>query len=445
MEVVMGFDWKAVGEEATQILVAYLRINSSNPPGDERQTAEFWATRLREIGLEPRLFESAPQRVNVVARARGEDNAGPLLLLNHMDVVPADPAGWDCDPFGGEIRNGYLYGRGAIDMKGIGVIQFMALKSLLQSGRPRKRDIIFLAVADEEMGGNKGAGWMVDNHWDEIRPDTVWDEGGCGVSDMVGDKLIFSVAVAEKQLMWVRLTAKGQAGHASLPAGDNSVYILIQTLEGLRAHPFPPRLTAISTEMFKRIGRELTGLKSFALRNVDHPLVWPLVRNALTRQPLTNAMLRNLATPTQLSASEKTNVIPQTAQAMLDLRLLPDENPEAFIETLRRLIADERVTLEVVQPAYPSRPSPFEGHFFAVLDRTLQQHWPGSIVVPMLTPGATDSRFFRQKGVNAYGLEPIVIDQQELAGMHGVNERISLENIRRGVQVAYDILTAFCC
>jgi acetylornithine deacetylase/succinyl-diaminopimelate desuccinylase-like protein len=332
-------------------------------------------------------------------------------------------------------------------MKSMGTIQFMALKLLLQSGPPLKRDVIFMAVADEEMGGAQGAGWMVDNHWDEIRPDTVWDEGGTGMTGIVGDELIFLATVAEKQLMWLRLTAKGQAGHASLPEGDNSVYILIQALERLRAHPFPPRLTAISTEAFKRIGRGFGGLKSFVLRNVDHPLVWPLARGALTRQSFINAILCNLATPTQLSASEKTNVIPLTAQATLDVRLLPDEDPAAFIETLRRIVADERIALEIVQPAQPSRSSPFdgEGQFFATLDRTLRQHWPDSLVVPMLTTGATDSRFFRQKGVKAYGLEPIVIDRRDMPRIHGVNERISLENIRQGIHVAFDVLAAFCC
>jgi len=443
----MDFNWQAIGEQATQMLADYIRINSSNPPGDERQTAEFWATHLRQIGLEPRLFESAPRRLNVVARAKGQGDAGPLLLLNHMDVVPADPAGWGHDPFGGEIHDGYLYGRGAIDMKGMGVAQFMALKLLLDSGRPLKRDVIFMAVADEEMGGERGAQWMVENHWDEIRPDTVWDEGGFGITGVVGDRLVFYVAVAEKQLVWARLTTRGQPGHASMPQGDNPVYVLTQALERLRAHDFPPRLTSISTETFKHIGRGLTGLQSLVLRNVDNPLFWQLARGTLTRQPAVNAILRNLVTPTQLSGSEKTNVIPEIAQATLDIRLLPDEDADAFIGILQRIIADERVTLKVIQPAQPSRPSPFDegSGFFATLEETLQRHWPGSISVPMQTPGASDSRFFRQRGVKSYGLVPIAIDQQELTGMHGLNERVSLENIRQSVHLACDTLAAFCC
>ncbi len=440
-------NWQTVGDEAAQILSRYLQINTTNPPGNERQAAEFLATLLRERGLEPKLYESAPGRANLVTRVRAdvESDRGPLLLLSHMDVVPADAAQWSCDPFGGEIRDGYLYGRGAIDMKDLGVMQLVALDLLRRSGQPLKRDVIFMAVADEEMAGKYGTGWMVDHHWDDIRPEVVWDEGGFGLVGVVGKGLVFYVAVAEKQVLWPRLVANGEPGLASIPRGNNPVDLLTQALERIRTHPLPPRLTEISKVTLGRLASGSDFPQSFLLKHVDNPLVWWLASRILTRQPETNAMLRNLVTATQLSGSDKQNVIPGKAEAGLDVRLLPDEDPEVFVAELRRIIADDRVEIELPFRPEKSSVSPFEGGFFAVLEKVLQRHVPGSIVVPMQTPGGTDSRFFRQRGVAAYGLMPIAIDRGELYRMHGIDERISLENLRLGTRIVYEVLAEMCC
>jgi acetylornithine deacetylase/succinyl-diaminopimelate desuccinylase-like protein len=439
-------DWQAVGDEAAQILSRYLQINTTNPPGNERQAAEFLAELLRERGMEPKLYESAPGRANLVARVRGDgDGGGPLLLLHHMDVVLADAAQWSCDPFGGETRDGYLYGRGAIDMKCLGVMQLLALDLLRQSGQPLKRDVIFMAVADEEMAGEYGTGWMVDHHWDEIRPETVWDEGGFGTTGMVGRGTVFYVAVAEKQVLWPRLVATGEPGLASIPRGNNPVDLLTQALERIRAHPFPPRLTEVSKAMLKRIAAAVDFPQSFLLKHVDNPLVWPLVSRVLTGQPQINAMLRNLVTATRLSGSDKQNVIPRQAEAGLDVRLLPDEDVDAFIEELQRIIADDRVRIELPFRPGKSSVSPFEGGFFAALENALRRRVSGSIVAPMQTPGGTDSRFFRERGVAAYGLIPIVIEEGEINRMHGIDERISLDNLRLGTRIIHDVLNEMCC
>jgi acetylornithine deacetylase/succinyl-diaminopimelate desuccinylase-like protein len=438
-------DWQAAGEEATQLLRRYVQIDTTNPPGNERPAAEFLATALRERRLEPQLYESGPGRANLVARVQGEGKRGPVLLLHHMDVVPADADAWSCDPFGGEMCDGYVYGRGAIDMKGLGVMQIVALDLLRRGARPLKRDVILMAVSDEEMEGRHGTGWMVDHHWDEIRPEVVWDEGGFGLSGMVGDGLVFYVAVAEKQVLWPQLVAHGEPGLASVPRGNNPVDRLTRALERIRTHPQPSRLTPVSREMFRRLAVTADFPQSFLLRHIDNPLVWPLAGRALARQPETNAMVRNLVTPTQLRAGSKENVIPQRATAGLDVRLLPDEDVDAFLAELRRIIADDRVEIELARRPVRSSVSPFANEFFSTLEHVLRRNVPGCVVVPMQTPGGTDSRFFRQRGVAAYGLIPIAIDQGELNRMHGIDERISLDNLRLGTRVVYDVLREVCC
>lgn len=437
-------DWQAVGEEAAQLLSRYVQIDTTNPPGNERQAAEFLSAVLRERGLQPALYESGPGRANLVARMRGEGERGPILLLHHMDVVPADAAHWSREPFGGEVHDGCLYGRGALDMKCLGVMQLVALNLLRQSGQPLKRDVIFMAVSDEEMAGGYGTGWMVDHHWDEIKPEVVWDEGGFGLSGMIGEGLVFCVAVAEKQVLWPRLVVYGEPGLASVPRGNNPIDVLTQALERIRNHPQPPRLTVVSREMFKRLAGAADFPQSFFLKHVDDPLVWPLASRMLTRQPETNAMVRNLVTVTRLSAGGKENVIPQRATAGLDVRLLPDEDPDTFLAQLACTIADDRVQVELDQRPVRSSASPFESDFFSTLDRVLRRNVPGCVVVPIQTPGGTDSRFFRQRGVSAYGLIPIAIDRGELNRMHGIDERISLDNLRLGTRVVYDVLSRVC-
>jgi acetylornithine deacetylase/succinyl-diaminopimelate desuccinylase-like protein len=437
-------DWQSTGEDAADLLSRYVQIDTTNPPGNERRAADFLCAALRERGLEPKLYESAPGRANVVARVRGAGEQGPLLLLHHMDVVPADPGCWSHDPFGGEVCDGYLYGRGALDMKCLGVMQLLALDFLRRSGRPLKRDVIFMAVSDEEMEGKYGTGWMVDHHWDEIHPEVVWDEGGFGLSGLIGEGLVFYVAVAEKQVLWPRLVAHGEPGLASVPRGNNPVDVLTRALERIRSRPQRPRLTAVSREMLKRLAAVVGFPFSFLLRHAGSPLVWPLVGRALTGQPETNAMVCNLVTATQLSAGSKQNVIPRQAVAGLDVRLLPDEDPIAFLAHLACVVDDERVNIELDQRPVSSSVSSFESGFFSALEQVLRRDVPGCVVVPTQTPGGTDSRFFRQRGVPAYGLIPIAIDQGELNRMHGIDERISLENLRLGVRVVYDLLDMLC-
>lgn len=431
-----------IGERAARLLSEYIQINTTNPPGNEAKTAEFYAQQLRQRGLKPHIYPSAPGRANVVARlhGNGDGSKGPLLLLHHMDVVTADAADWSHDPFRGDIADGFVYGRGALDMKCFGIMHLIALDLLQEQDRPLERDIIFLAVADEEQDGEFGARWMVDNHWEHIAPQMIWDEGGFGLRGLLKDELIFYVSVAEKNALWTRIIASGEAGLGSIPRGNNPIDVLTTALHKLQQHSNPARLTDTSTELLRRLGRTADFPQSFLLQHASHPLLWPLVRAAIGKLPTFNAMLHNLVTPTVLRAGEKENVIPAQAEAMLDVRLLPDEDPLRFFAMLEKLLGDERLRLET--PSDLSMPSvtSYQHPFFAGLESGITGLIPDCQVAPMLTPGATDSRYFRRKGVPAFGLIPIIIDPSELERMHGIDERISLENLALGSQVVAEVV-----
>jgi len=437
-------NWQTVRDEAAQILSRYLQINTTNPPGNERQAAEFLATLLRERGLESKLYESAPGRANLLARLPGDGSAGAIILLHHMDVVPADPTRWSYAPFGGEIRDGYVWGRGAIDMKGVGVMHLLALDLLRRSDAPRKRDLLYLAVADEEMGSAYGAQWMLAHHWPEIEAEYVWDEGGFGLRDFFGPEVVFAVAVAEKKALWLRLVAEGEPGHGGMPHANNSNDTLVRALARVLDYETPLRLHEVTRAMFANLAQVRPFPQSLLLRHLDNPLAFALARKALVSEPAIGAILRNTLSLTVLRAGSKENVIPERAEAVLDARLLPGEDPDAFIEELEAVIADERVRVEVIQYPESTTVSAYDSALFRAIAEVTARLSPGSVTVPMLTPGATDSCFFRQKGINTYGLFPAIITPDDLAGFHGIDERISLDNLRLGTRIIYDVLNEMC-
>lgn len=433
-------NWDELTEQAAHILSAYLQIQSLNPPGDERAAADFLAAQLRQRGFEPSIYESASNRANLVARLPGNGTKKPILLYNHMDVVEADPTRWSCNPFSGEIRDGYVYGRGAIDMKGMGVMQLLALELLLRHHPNRSRDIIFLATADEEKGGKFGAQWMIEHHWTEIEAEYVWDEGGFGLQEMFGPLPVFTVAVAEKKDLWLSLVARGEPGHSGMPHKDNAANILLRALNRVLALNEKYELNPVTRAMFAGIAGTLPFPKSFLLRNLGNPLVFRLLQPTLSANATIAAMLKDTLSITVLRAGGKENIIPERAEGTLDVRLLPDRDPQVFIEGLKRLIDDPRVDINIIQSPEAATVSDVNSEFFQTLTDILGELVPQGVTVPMLTPGTTDSCFFRRKGVSAYGLFPAIIDPGELARFHGIDERISLANLRLGTEIIYRVL-----
>ncbi|HHY58636.1 MAG TPA: M20/M25/M40 family metallo-hydrolase [Chloroflexi bacterium] len=435
-------DWNAIGAEAAELLSGYLQIKSINPPGDERAAAEYLDGVLRARGLTATRYASAPNRVNLVARLRGDGSKPPILLYHHMDVVAADPARWSCDPFGGEVRDGYVWGRGAIDMKGMGIMQALAL-DLLQHHQPqRTRDIILLAAADEEKGSVYGVQWMLAHHWPELAAEYVWDEGSFGLQDFFGPMPVFAISVAEKKDLWLRLVAHGEPGHSGMPHAANAADILLRALERVKQLDARYVLHPVVQRMFAQIGAALPYPKSFLLQHLDNPLVFRLAQPTLTADPTIAAMLKDTLSITVLRAGGKENVIPDRAEATLDLRLLPDHEPETVMATLRQLIADPRVTIEIIQAPAAAAVSDVNSEFYRTLTAVLKRLTPGCVTAPMLTPGTTDSCFFRRMGVNSYGLFPAIIDPGELARFHGIDERISIKNLRLGTRIFYEVLSA---
>ncbi len=281
---------------------------------------------------------------------------------------------------------------------------------------------------------------MIEHHWPEIEAEYVWDEGGFGLQEMFGPQPVFTVAVAEKKDLWLKLVARGEPGHSGMPHQNNAANIPLRALNRVLALNEKYELNPVTRAMFAGIAKALPFPKSLLLRHLGNPFVFRLLQPTLTANATIAAMLKDTLSITVLRAGGKENIIPERAEATLDIRLLPNREPQAFIEELKRLIADPRVDIEIIQSPEAAAVSDVDSEFFQTLTSTLNELVPQGVAVPMLTPGTTDSCFFRRKGVSAYGLFPAIINPDELARFHGIDERISLANLRLGLQVTYRVL-----
>lgn len=420
-------DWNEVLKQATGYLQQYLRIDTTNPPGDVRQAVSFLTGILRTAQIDHEIFvaDEASGKLNVLARLKGSGKAKPILMINHMDVVPAESDQWQVDPFGGVMQDGFIWGRGTLDMKAMGIAELITLILLKQHKVPLTRDVLWLAVCDEEVGGTMGAKWMVEHHYDLMNPAFVLDEGGGGSRGLLSPdtRIIFAPSVSEKQVLWVKLIAHGAGGHGSMPHGQNAVEILQQALGRLLA---------------ARASLEDAG---------DHPIV-ALMRERLgilAANRYTNAITRNTVTLTSFQAGvgnpPKVNVIPSEASATLDCRLLPGVSPSEFLAKIRTALADERVSVAILhQPPEATVSSGHDTLFFRAIEQVVKEFYPDAVVIPQLLPGGTDSRFFRSRGAIAYGFEPLVLTPEDLDRIHGHNERITIEQFHQMIKVLYEVI-----
>jgi acetylornithine deacetylase/succinyl-diaminopimelate desuccinylase-like protein len=437
--------WNAVREDAAATLAQYVQFDTTNPPGNEAPAAAWLESELIRRGItdDVTIYEPAPGRAVLVGRVEGSDALDPLILNHHMDVVPADPDQWSHPPFAGEIDGGYVWGRGTLDTKGLGIMHLLALQRLVEAGDTFRRPVIFLAVSDEETGGSQGMRWLVEHHLDELRPAWVWDEGGGGFKGLLGDRSMFGISVAEKKIQHLRLVAAGQPGHAAMPHGDNANEHLIRALQRI-LKPRPMRVNEVTKALFETVAEYQPFPRSFLLRHIDHPLVLRLVAPRLAAGKQLNAMLRDTISLTKLNAGYKINVIPERAEAGIDCRLLPDTDPEAFHRWLDETIADERVTVEKTETSQSTPVSPIDSPFFAAASRAVEEHVPDGVAFPLLVPGGTDSRYFRAHDIPAYGFTPMLLEPEELDRVHGIDERISIDNLELGVKIACDVLRDLC-
>lgn len=430
-------DWSTVEQEAGGLLSRYIRIDTTNPPGNEIAAALFWKEVLAKDGLEAQVFESQPGRGIVYARLKGSGEKKALILLHHLDVVPAVKADWESDPFVGEIKDGYIYGRGAIDCKGVAVSQFMVLALLKRLGVPLKRDIIFLGTADEEAGGRSGAGWFVDNH-----PDLVADaeflltEGG-GVRVHSGHRS-YNVDIAEKAPCWIQLDANGPAGHGSMPLPETAVTRLIRALDKIRRYETAIKITPAVQAYFSALAEREDPIKAEQYRNLERALADPVFFREFTSNPAHNALIRNTISPTVLEGSNKTNVIPSRASAQLDCRLLPGEDPQQFVTTLENVVDDPEVRFSILLN-FPPLASDVETELFRAIRTVAEKHDPQAPVVPSVLGGFTDAHYFRRKGIVSYGFSGIPLGEEDTRRVHGVNERIPLGSLQEGIKLLLDI------
>lgn len=440
----LALEAESYANKAVKDLSDYIKIDTTNPPGNEIHGAQFLAARLKEAGLEPQIFTTTEGRACVYARLKGNGKKKAVVLLNHIDVVPAKAADWQQPPFEGKIVQGEIWGRGALDMKSFGIAQLEAIIELKNEGADLDRDLIFLATADEEIGGHYGADWFVSQHPELIQDaEFLLNEGGYIDTDENGTARYWGVSVSEKSVLWLNLKTEGLAGHGSMPLPDSAPNRLIASLSRLAANLPAPEIVPSVREYFKLISQPTGKTLAVEFSDIDTAVRNPESLAKIMADRMKSAMLRNTVSLTVLKAGYKTNVIPAEAEAEIDCRLLPGWDKDKFIEDLRNRLGDSSIRISVLDWVNAGN-SPFETDFFKALKTVANTEMPGVPVVPMVVPWCTDSHYFRAKGINSYGFAPFRIDDRHLATMHGKDERIEVSVYRQGVVLTYKIIKELC-
>ncbi len=428
-------------KQAPARLSEYIQVDTVNPPGNEINGARYFAAIFEAAGIEYEIAESAPGRGNIWARLKG-GNKPALVLLNHMDVVPSDPDYWDFPAYDGAITDEYIQGRGALDMKGLGIVQLQAFLALHASGQKLNRDVIFVGTADEEAGGAYGAGWLIENR-PEIFENVgfLLNEGGGGT--MLGDDTVFSVEVTQKIPLWLRLVAKGNPGHGSAPQTETSVTRILRAGDRLARTKFPTHLIPAVKDLFENTAQYQERYLAEKYADIANSINDPKFMNFLQlMNPGSNSLLRNTCSLTRLSASSKINVVPTEASIEMDCRLLPDQDADQFIAELALIINDPNIEIEKIM-GFSAAATSTDTPLFKAISRQLGNHYPGARVLPGVSTGFTDSHFFRDMGIASYGFGPFVTPAVDRGTAHGNNERITIENMVRGTQIMIDLLEEF--
>ena len=437
-------DWNALDREAQTVLSDYLRINTTNPPGNEILGAKFLKAILDKEGIEAQLMDTTeigPNRANLYARLRGNGSKKAIALVHHIDVVPVTPSSWSVDPFSGVVKDGYIWGRGAIDMKGNGIAQLMAMIALKRSGVPLNRDIVFIGNADEELGST-GAIIFVNRHPDLLRDvEFLMTEGADNVLDSTGKVVYFGVGVSEKRTFWQRLTVNGVPSHGSRPTPQNPVPRLVAALYKISQYQTPLHVTPGVDKFFRDIARTYPEPQRTWLTNVKAALEDPRARDWILRDVTWNAILRNTISLTGLTGSNKTNIIPGIATAEIDVRLLPDQDTAEFVRTLTQIVGDTAVHFTHLANTKAPLESPVDTDLFRAIERAAHEREPGAFVTTPMETAATDRPTYRKLGITTYGFSPFKVPRAETQrGMHGNDERLSVDNVGYGMRFLYDIL-----
>ncbi|HUY39599.1 MAG TPA: M20/M25/M40 family metallo-hydrolase [Candidatus Binataceae bacterium] len=433
-------DYDKLTQEATAFLSKYIQINTTNPPGDELPAAMLLKEKFLSDGIPATTWESAPGRGIIAARLHGiGKHHKAIILLCHMDVVPADAREWQLPPFSGEVKDGVIWGRGSIDDKGAGVVEMMAMLAIKRAGILLDRDVILVATGDEEEGGKAGAGWFVD-HQPSVYADAgyVLNEGG-GIMNLPGGKQLYDVSVTEKTPLWLRVTATGPAGHAAVPPAETAVTKLVRALARLDEYHAPIRIIGPVENYYHTMAEITHGPHQWL--DLATALKEPAFAREFVSISRQNAAVRDTITPTVLSASAKTNVIAANAYCEIDCRLLPGTDPKKFLRTIEKVIDDKDIHLDVILN-FPPVSSPQRSELMTAIEALARRDGKAQ-VVPTMTAGFTDSHYFRQKNLIAYGFMPISVTSDEARGVHGINERIGVKELGAGIKRMVELLELF--
>jgi acetylornithine deacetylase/succinyl-diaminopimelate desuccinylase-like protein len=443
-----GFEWAPVEAEALKLFQSLIRFDTTNPPGDELLAANFVADALRKDGLAPVVLESAPKRGNVVVRYRGDGSKPPLLLNAHLDVVEAEAQSWDHPPFGGEIHDGYVWGRGAVDMKHMAAMSVMVLKLLQRTGAKLKRDVIFTAVADEEAGSTYGAEFLVERHRELVECEYAIGEIG-GFSLHIGGVTYYPIQTAQKGTVWGRMHVHGPAGHGSMPRPDTVVVKLAQLIEKLGTMRLPQHDSKPVREMVEGLAKAQKLPLKLAMRGLLNPMMSKSLLKLFPSPSVArafSALLSNTATPTVVRAGSKVNVIPGHASVEFDGRTLPGQTKEDLLRELREVVGPD-AEFEVFDSTPPVETSK-DTELFRSLSDSIRRADPNGVPIPYVIPGFTDARAFNKLGAKYYGFAPIRFDPAHKVAFaelyHGHNERCPVDGFNWGLRLLYDAVKSFC-
>lgn len=429
---------------AASNLREYLRIDTSNPPGNETMGAEWIAAKLSEAGVDSLLLGDDPTRQSVYARLDSGRETPALVLTHHIDVVPVEREDWSVDPFAAEVKSGYVWGRGAIDAKSLGVAHLMAfidLANRVAEGATLGRDVIFLGVADEEAGGVGGTEAILGSHpelFDGVG--FVLNEGG-GNQVVVDDTIFWGIEIDQKVPLWVELVSTGAGGHGAGIHDDSAIMKLLGALDRVRRIDTPRRVTPGVRDYFKSVAVVKKGRKATVLAEIDRFVDSPRLDSVLAPGYL--GLLEDTWTISVLDAGNRINVVPERARAEIDIRLLPGTDPDSTLERLREEVSPE-AEVNVILKGAPAPPSPVETGLWGSIRENLRRVSPDAVVGPMVALGTTDSRFYRDRGIVAYGFSPFKINFYDVSTVHGPDERIRLNFLIEGVELMKEIARDFC-
>jgi len=442
-----------IEQEITCFLSELIHINTTNPPGNETVAANFIARYLSKDGFESEIFESGLGRGSVVTRLKGTGEKPNLLLLSHLDVVAANPEEWSVDPFAGTVKDGYVYGRGAYDMKGMTAVELFTLKLLKKNNIPIKGDVVLAATADEERGGEAGAGYLLRKHKDKVWCPYVLNEGG-GLAIPQKNGNVYPVQTAEKGILWFKIKAKGTPGHGSTPnTADNAILRINKIIAILDNYKPATMYVATLKEFLSEIARISPDLKQDFTNLLSNPGKSEQILEELAKKDKVLAeeiwpRTRTTIAPTIINGGVKENIIPSECEASFDCRVLPGQSVDETLATIKVLLKDvgfDKLSFEIIQ-MHDGNESTTQTPLYSSIASVLREEDPHCGITPTLTTGGTDSRFFRETGSICYGFHPMRPDEPNdllEKRMHGIDERITVENLVWGTSVFYEAVKRF--